>query len=127
MQSVLIVEDCATERQLYTSWLSRNGLQVESVDSAEAALAHLRDHRPDLLLMDVVMPEMSGFDVCRRLKMDPRTRDIPIVFCTSKGLKYDQVWGMRQGAAAYLVKPVTTEKLVNTVAEVLRGGGSGAG
>lgn len=122
MQRVLIVEDNAVERQVYSNWLSRNGLEVEAVNSGEEAMAHLRDNAlPDVLLTDIVMASMSGFDVCRRVKMDPRTRKIPIVICSSKALKYDQAWGMRQGASAYLIKPVTTEQLLRTIEAAIKG------
>jgi twitching motility two-component system response regulator PilH len=73
------------------------------------------EHNPDVIVTDVVMPGMSGFELCRSLKNNPATKSIPIVICSSKDQEIDRLWGMRQGASAYLIKPFTREQLLRTV------------
>jgi twitching motility two-component system response regulator PilH len=92
--------------------LSKNGFKVTTADSAEDALAQVKQSRPDLVLMDVVMPGQNGFQATRTLSRDESTKDIPVILCTSKGQETDKVWGMRQGARDYIVKPVDPTELM---------------
>jgi twitching motility two-component system response regulator PilH len=96
--------------------LSRNGFKVSTAESAEDALAKVRQQRPDLVLMDVVMPGQNGFQATRTLTRDEATKDIPVILCTSKGQETDKVWGMRQGARDYVVKPVVQADLLAKIA-----------
>jgi twitching motility two-component system response regulator PilH len=96
--------------------LSRNGFKVSTAESAEDALAKVKQLRPDLVLMDVVMPGQNGFQATRMLSKDESTKDIPVILCTSKGQETDKVWGMRQGARDYIVKPVAQADLLAKIA-----------
>ncbi|HPV61789.1 MAG TPA: response regulator, partial [Thauera aminoaromatica] len=92
--------------------LGRNGYQVLTAENGEQAIARSRSDHPDLILMDVVMPGMNGYQATRTISRDDDTRDIPIIMCTSKGQETDKIWGMRQGALDYLVKPVDHDELL---------------
>ncbi|MBE0624793.1 MAG: response regulator [Burkholderiales bacterium] len=116
MSKILIVDDSPTDRLHLSNMLSRNGFKVETAESAEDGLAKVRQMRPDLVLMDVVMPGQNGFQATRTLTRDDTTKDIPIILCTSKGQETDKVWGMRQGARDYIVKPVVQADLLAKIA-----------
>ena len=118
---VLIVDDSKTETLFMTDLLQRNGFAVRSAENATEALARLAEDRPDLILMDVVMPGQNGFQLTRSINRTPEYADIPIILCTSKNLETDRVWGMRQGAYDYLVKPVSAEMLVEKAQAALAG------
>jgi twitching motility two-component system response regulator PilH len=96
--------------------LSKNGFKVSTAESAEDALAKVKQLRPDLVLMDIVMPGQNGFQATRMLSKDESTKDIPVILCTSKGQETDKVWGMRQGARDYIVKPVIQAELLAKIA-----------
>jgi twitching motility two-component system response regulator PilH len=115
MKSVLVVDDSRTEQKLIEAILQQIGLRVTTVDTAEAALSALKKEIPDLMVLDVVMPEMSGFDLCRQLRADPSTQQIPIIFCTSKNQEFDRFWALRQGGNAYITKPFAPHELIETV------------
>jgi len=121
MARVLIVDDSPTEIHVLTSMLEKNGHQVDAVDNAEAGIARARETRPELILMDVVMPGMNGFQATRALSKDPETQSIPIIIVTTKDQETDRVWGMRQGAKDYITKPVDETELVNKMNAVLGG------
>jgi DNA-binding response OmpR family regulator len=114
-KTVLIVEDSRTDQRLIEGILRQIGLMVTSVDSAEQALTWIAQKTPDLMVVDVVMPGLSGFDLCRQLRSNPATERIPVVFCTSKDEKFDRFWGLRQGAAAYITKPFAPNELIDAV------------
>ena len=116
INTILIVDDSPTDRQHLSIMLSRNGFKVSTAESAEDALAKIKQQRPDLVLMDVVMPGQNGFQVTRTLTRDESTKDIPVILCTSKGQETDKVWGMRQGARDYVVKPVVEADLMTKIA-----------
>jgi len=96
--------------------LSKNGFKVTTAESAEDALAKVKQLQPDLVLMDVVMPGQNGFQATRTLAKDESTKHIPVILCTTKGQETDKVWGMRQGARDYIVKPVTEADLLAKIA-----------
>lgn len=121
MARVLIVDDSPTEIHVLTGILEKNGHQVDAVDNAEAGIARARETRPELILMDVVMPGMNGFQATRALSKDPETQSIPIIIVTTKDQETDRVWGMRQGAKDYLTKPVDETDLINKMNAVLGG------
>jgi twitching motility two-component system response regulator PilH len=112
IKNILIVDDSATDRQYLSDLLAKNGYQVVTAQSAEEALAKARQLRPDLVLMDVVMPGQNGFQATRTLSKDEATKQIPIIICTSKGQDTDKAWGMKQGARDYVVKPVSGPELL---------------
>jgi twitching motility two-component system response regulator PilH len=112
VKRVLVVDDSATERFFLTELLTKNGFAVSAAENAEEALIKVKTTSPDLILMDVVMPGQNGFQLTRALSKDPATQNIPIIMCTSKGRETDKIWGMRQGALAYLVKPVAHDELL---------------
>ncbi len=112
---ILVVDDSPTERFFLSELLVRNGYLVSMADSGEEAVAQAKASRPDLIVMDVVMPGMNGFQATRALSKEDITKNIPVIMCTSKGQETDKVWGMRQGAKAYLVKPVNADELLGQI------------
>ena len=108
---ILIVDDSPTERHVLTSLLTRNGYQVIAAQSGEEGIAKAKSELPDLILMDVVMPGLNGYQATRTLTRDPATKNIPVIACTTKGQETDKIWGLRQGAQDYLVKPVNGQEL----------------
>jgi twitching motility two-component system response regulator PilH len=112
IQNILVVDDSPTDRQHLTDMLSKSGYKVSSAASAEEALAKVKQLKPDLVLMDVVMPGQNGFQATRILANDEATRNIPVIICSTKGQETDKVWGLRQGAKDYIVKPVKQADLL---------------
>lgn len=112
MAVVLIIDDSPTELHLFQNMLEKNGFETLVADSGEAGLRQARTSRPDCILMDVVMPGMNGFQATRKLNRDPATSGIPVIIVTSKDQVTDKIWGMRQGAVEYLVKPIGEQQLV---------------
>lgn len=118
MGTILVVEDTPSEMELMSHYLRESGYSVISAVTAKEALAKAVELRPDVIITDVVMPGMSGFELCRSLKKNPVTERVPIVICTSKNQEIDRLWGMKQGADAYITKPFTREQLVRVVKSV---------
>ncbi len=112
IHKVLIVDDSRTELHHLSDILARNGFAVRTAENGEEALRRLEEDKPDLILMDVVMPGQNGFQLTRSITRDLRWADVPVIMCTSKGQETDKVWGMRQGARDYIVKPVAAEELL---------------
>jgi twitching motility two-component system response regulator PilH len=121
MSTVLVVEDSATQREMITDLLKGSGLSVTVATDGVEALERIQGKCPDLVVLDIVMPRMNGYEVCRRLKSDPKTQNVPVVMCSSKGEEFDRYWGMKQGADAYIAKPFQPTELVGTVKQLLRG------
>lgn len=121
MSTVLVVEDSVTQREMITDLLKGSGLKVSVASDGVEALEEVQARCPDLVVLDIVMPRMNGYEVCRRLKADPKTQSVPIVMCSSKGEEFDRYWGMKQGADAYIAKPFQPTELVGTVKQLLRG------
>ncbi len=119
MARVLIIDDSPTETYKLTSMLEKSGHTVITAENGEAGVAMALKERPDLVLMDVVMPGLNGFQATRQLSKLPETANIPVIMVTTKDQQTDRVWGMRQGAKAYLSKPVTPDMLTSAMAEVM--------
>ena len=112
IKTILVVDDSPTDRQHLTDVLTKAGYKVTGAASAEEALAKVKQAKPDLVLMDVVMPGQNGFQLTRAITRDPRFVNVPVIMCTSKNQETDKVWGMRQGARDYVVKPVDADELI---------------
>ena len=117
--TVLIVEDTPSERELISHYLQEEGYSVIHAVTAKEGLEKAISNPPDAIVTDVVMPGMSGFELCRSLKRAPETENIPVVLCSSKDQAIDRLWGMRQGADAYLTKPFDRNELLKVVKSVL--------
>ncbi|HSQ81597.1 MAG TPA: response regulator [Casimicrobiaceae bacterium] len=112
IRKILIVDDSPTERHVLQDMLTKAGYEVLATDNGEDAIAKARSVKPDLILMDVVMPGLNGFQATRAISRDPETRSIPVIMCTSKSQETDKIWGLRQGARDYVIKPVVREELL---------------
>ena len=115
IQKILIVDDSKTELHHLSEVLGKRGFNVRTAENGEEAMRRLGEEKPDLILMDVVMPGQNGFQLTRAITRDPRFSDVPVIMCTSKNQETDKVWGMRQGARDYIVKPVNTEELLGKI------------
>ncbi|BAZ70521.1 two-component response regulator, CheY subfamily protein [Fischerella sp. NIES-4106] len=115
MITVLLVEDSLTETEVLTHYLRQAGLSVVSATNCEEARIKLSQQKPDLVIVDVILPGQSGFELCRELKTHTNTSQIPVVICSTKGTEVDKLWGAMLGADAYLPKPVDQKELTNTV------------
>lgn len=116
IKNILVVDDSPTDRQYLSDILAKSGYQVSTAESAEQALEKVKRERPDLVLMDVVMPGQNGFQATRTLARDDATKHIPVIICTSKSQETDKVWGLRQGARDYVMKPVDSADLLAKIA-----------
>jgi len=119
MATILIIDDSPTELHLFQNMLEKNGFDTLVADSGEDGIRQARSSRPDCILMDVVMPGMNGFQATRKLTHDPMTSSIPVIMITTKDQETDKIWGMRQGAVDYLVKPLTGKQLVAKINAVM--------
>ncbi|WP_373889544.1 response regulator transcription factor [Massilia sp. IC2-476] len=116
IHNILIVDDSPTERFYLTDILVRAGYAVSTAVNGEEAIDKIRAERPQLILMDVVMPGANGFQVTRSIARDPELAAIPVIICSSKNQETDRIWGMRQGARDYLIKPVDPGLLLASIA-----------
>ncbi|MBR9912220.1 MAG: response regulator [Gammaproteobacteria bacterium] len=119
MAKVLIVDDSPTETYKLTSILEKHGHTVITADTGEIGVRVARKELPDLVLMDIVMPGLNGFQATRQLTKSPETSAIPVIIVTTKDQQTDRVWGLRQGARAYLTKPILEKNLMDVLAEVM--------
>nr|WP_246172982.1 response regulator [Thermochromatium tepidum] len=121
---VLIVDDSPTETHILSTLLKKAGYRVEVACNGEEGVACARALHPDIILMDVIMPVLNGYQATRLLRRDAETADIPIIMVTTKDLQTDRTWGLRQGATDYLTKPVDRELLLERIRTLLEGSGS---
>ncbi len=119
MANILIIDDSPTDVRVFTTLLERAGYKVDSVGSAEEGIERVRLDKPNLVIMDVIMPGMNGFQATRTLTRDPATSNIPIVMITTKSMETDRVWGLRQGARAFITKPVNEKDLLACINDLL--------
>jgi twitching motility two-component system response regulator PilH len=116
IKKVLIVDDSPTDRHMLSEILVRAGYLPIIAESGEEAIVVAKKELPDLILMDVVMPGMNGYQATRTITREEATRHIPVIMCTSKGLETDKIWGMRQGAQDYIIKPIDAAALLAKIA-----------
>ena len=118
MVKVLVVEDTPSEMKLMTLYLKDNGYQVISADNAKDGLSLVDKEKPDVVITDVVMEGMNGFEFCRTLKKNPDTSKIPVIACTSRDQDLDKLWGKKQGVDVYVTKPYSQDDIINAVKSV---------
>ncbi len=119
MARILIVDDSPTDTRVFTTVLERNGHSVITAGTAEEGVEAAKRELPDLVLMDVIMPGMNGFQATRALSRDPTTQHIPVIIVSTKNMETDRVWGLRQGAKDYLVKPPSERALIDRIRALL--------
>ncbi|HCG80101.1 MAG TPA: two-component system response regulator [Oceanospirillales bacterium] len=115
MARILVVDDSPTETEAFRAVLEKNGHEVLNAENGADGVAVARQELPDLVLMDIVMPGLNGFQATRQLTRSPETKNIPVVIVTTKDQETDRVWGKRQGASGYLVKPVSESRLLSEI------------
>lgn len=118
---VLIIDDSLAETRIFTALLEKKGYKVSVACNGQEGIQVAKARQPDVILMDVVMPLLNGFQATRELTRTPETAHIPIIVCSSKSAETDRVWALRQGAKAYLVKPVDSRLLLSTLAQFASG------
>lgn len=122
MSTVLIVDDSQTLRQMLSELLLSSGLKVIEATNGIEAKQQIQTSAPDLVITDLIMPGMNGYELCRWIKNEPATQRIPVLICSTKSEEFDRYWGMKQGADAYITKPFHPPELLKTVKQLLRGG-----
>jgi twitching motility two-component system response regulator PilH len=115
IKKILVVDDSKTELFALSDLLGKRGYAVRTAENGDDAMRKLSEDKPDLILMDVVMPGLNGFQLTRSITRDPRFSGVPVIMCTSKNQETDKVWGMRQGASDYIVKPVNADELIGKI------------
>jgi twitching motility two-component system response regulator PilH len=118
VRKILVVDDSATNRHFLTEMLKRHGYQCTVAMTGKEAIEKAKSEKPDLILMDVVMPDMDGYQATRTITRDDETKNIPVILCTSKSQETDRLWGMRQGAKSYVLKPVDEKDLLSKITAV---------
>ncbi len=116
IKKILVVDDSPTDQQFLRELLTKKGYQVLSASGGEEGISKARTLQPDLILMDVVMPGLNGFQATRQLSQDDTTKDIPVIICTTKQQETDRFWGLKQGAKDYVTKPVNATELLTKIA-----------
>ena len=120
MSTVLIVDDSQTVRQMLSELLEKGGLTVIEAANGLEAKAKIQTKKPDLVITDLIMPEMNGYELCRWIKNDPAAQGVPVLICSTKDQEFDRYWGMKQGADAYITKPFQPGEMLKTVKQLLR-------
>lgn len=116
IKQILIIDDSPTERLILTQILTAKGYKVVIAENGDAGIEQAKQLKPDLILMDVVMPGINGFQATRALSRDEDTKDIPVIICSTKDQETDKVWGQRQGAIDYITKPIDGPLLLKKIA-----------
>ena len=117
---VLIVDDSPTEMHILSTLMEKLGHTVITANNGEEGVVTAKDQRPDLVLMDVVMPGINGFQATRQLHRDDSTKDIPVIIVSTKDQATDKMWGQRQGARGYVTKPVEEQELIDTISDIFQ-------
>ncbi len=118
IRKILVVDDSPTERHLLANILTKSGYQVGVATCGEEALKITKEVMPDLVLMDIVMPGLNGFQATRMISKDKATQHIPVIICSTKGLETDKIWGLRQGAKDYIIKPIIADELLQKISKL---------
>lgn len=119
MAQILIVDDSPTEAHILKGMLEKNGFEIETAENGTEGIERAKELKPDLILMDVVMPGLNGFQATRQLTKSAETADIPVIIVTTKDQETDRVWGLRQGAKDFLTKPVAEKTLMEKINTIL--------
>ncbi|MEB3827071.1 response regulator transcription factor [Phormidium sp. CCY1219] len=119
MAKILVVDDVASELEMISRILKNAGMEVVEATDGEEAIACIRESIPDVVILDVIMPRMNGFEVIRELRGDRKTERLPVIFCSQKNTEIDKTWGAELGADAYVTKPFDPEQLVDIVQRLL--------
>jgi chemotaxis family two-component system response regulator PixH len=119
MSTALIVDDVQTDLMILTSYLENLGWRVIAAMNGEEALTYLNSNKPDIVFLDVVLPGRSGFEICRTIKSQVETQQIPVVMCSTKNTDMDRFWGLKQGADLYLTKPVNRHDFVEVLQKLV--------
>ncbi|MGK7915077.1 MAG: PleD family two-component system response regulator [Prochloraceae cyanobacterium] len=120
MKTILIVDDLQSELDLMANYLTSAGYNIIMATNGEEAIAKTLEKKPDAIVTDWMMPKMGGLDICRKLKKNPETAEIPVIACTVKNRDVDRLWAKKQGVKGYVTKPCTQEQLVSALQEVMR-------
>ncbi|MEM8807563.1 MAG: response regulator [Cyanobacteria bacterium P01_G01_bin.38] len=120
MTTVLIVDDSSVLREMISGLLLKAGMTVLEAKDGMEAKEKVLANPPDLIVLDIVMPNMNGYELCRWIKNNPGSETVPVVICSSKNEEFDRYWGMKQGADAYIAKPFRPTEMVETVKHLLR-------
>ncbi|NEO30473.1 MAG: response regulator [Symploca sp. SIO3C6] len=121
MTTVFLVEDSLTDTEVMTNYLKQAGLMVVSTNNGDDAQSQIQSQKPDLVILDVILPGKSGFELCHQLKTNSHTKAIPVVICSSKETEADKLWGSMLGADAYISKPVDQLQLMQTIKQLTVG------
>lgn len=119
MTTALVVEDSLTDKEIITGYLQKHGIGFVVAESAAAAFEKVKNNQFSLIILDVVLPDRSGFEICRDLKDESNCEGVPVIICSTKGTEIDKFWGMKQGADAYITKPVDQEEFSKTLHKLL--------
>lgn len=119
MKKVLIVDDLQSELDLIDRYLTKAGYAVIKAYNGQEALEKTTENKFDAIVTDWMMPSMGGLDICRQLKKNPETANIPVVVCTVKNREVDRLWAKKQGVKAYLTKPFSEQELINALKEAI--------
>lgn len=119
-KKVLVVDDSPVERHILKEIVAPLGFEIIEADNGEAGVKMALEHRPDLILMDVVMPGINGFQATRQITSNEELKGVPVIMCTSKNQETDKMWGARQGASAYITKPIDKTALIAEIGKLLK-------
>jgi len=119
MVKVLVVDDSSMVLEMVAANLRQHGMEVIEANDGAEAVENLKSITPDLVVTDVVMPRMNGYELCRWIKNNASTKNLPVIMCTTKSEEFDKYWGMKQGADAYLTKPYHPPELIKTIKQLL--------
>jgi twitching motility two-component system response regulator PilH len=118
-KTVLVVDDSKAEQRLIAALISQLGITVTLANCADEAMSQIAQQVPDLVVLDVVMPGLNGFELCRKIRANVATEKVPVILCSSKDQEFDRFWGLRQGATGYITKPFAPQELIAVVQEHL--------
>lgn len=119
MSTILVVDDSPMLREMITGLLDKSGLNISVAKDGQEAKEKIATDPPDLVVLDVVMPNMNGYELCRWVKSNPTTKNVLVILCSSKSEEFDRYWGIKQGADAYVIKPFRPGELLGTVQTLL--------